>query len=207
MIYKAKHHFFIYPFFQRYTLWKLRRAFHEVHIIGGFTDKKWPVLILANHISWWDGFWMMYLNLKMLNRKFHFMMQENQLRKYWALNLAGGYSVKKNSRSILQTIQYTVALLKSSGNMVFLFPQGKITSMHETQIAFESGIGEIIRRVENEIHILFVANIVEYWSNPKPSLSIHVESYTHINSDEETLQDAYNTFYLKALNYHKNSVE
>ena len=69
MILKAKHNFFIYPFFQKYALWKIKRCFEKVHVIGEFHDRKLPVLILSNHVSWWDGFWIMYLNLKLLHRK------------------------------------------------------------------------------------------------------------------------------------------
>ncbi len=204
---EAKHHFFIYPFFQKYTLWKIKKAFHRVHIIGTFEDENLPVLIIANHISWWDGFWIMYLNIKKINRKFYFMMLEKQLHKHWYFNYAGGYSVRKNSRSLLQTIKYTTQLLTSSSNIIFIFPQGKIASMHETHIAFESGLEKILDNVANDLHILFVANFVEYFSRPKPSLYMHIESYKNEKRDKDSLQLAYNKFYNTALNYQKNIPE
>ena len=207
MILKAKHHFFIYPFFQNYALWKIRKAFHAVHIVGTFKDENLPVLVIANHTSWWDGFWMAYLNKKKIHRQLHFMMLEKKLRKHWYFNYAGGYSVQKKTRSLLETIDYTAQLLKSSSNMVFMFPQGKIASMHETQIRFESGIEKILSRVDHDLHILFVANIVDFFSHPKPILYIHLEAYQNTNKDKKALQLAYNTFYAKALNNQKNRSE
>ena len=77
---EAKHHFFFYPFFQHYSSWKIGRNFHEVKVIGTFDDQQLPILLLANHVSWWDGFWIMNLDMKVLKRKFHFMMLEEQLQ-------------------------------------------------------------------------------------------------------------------------------
>ena len=58
---RSKHHFFIYPFFQHYTRWLLKRHFRAVTIEGSFADQGKPVLLIGNHIGWWDGFWAMYL--------------------------------------------------------------------------------------------------------------------------------------------------
>jgi len=64
---RSKHHFFIYPFFQHYTRWLLKRHFRRVTIEGSFDDQGKPLLLIGNHIGWWDGFWAMYLKLKVLN--------------------------------------------------------------------------------------------------------------------------------------------
>lgn len=204
MIIKAKHHFFIYPFFQHYTLRQLRKKFHSVKIIGEFDEKKQPVLIIANHMSWWDGFFLMYLNLKRLHRKFHFMMLEEQLRKHWYFNYAGGYSVRKNSKIIFKTLKYTAELLEDKNNMIFIFPQGEIRSMHEQTLTFESGVERIIQYCNNDVHILFVANLIEYFSNPKPTLFIHIQTYDGTDYTTKYLQNAYNNFYKKAIDYQIN---
>jgi len=134
---KAKHHIFIYPFFKWFTVRKLKSTFNKIEIIGTCKDENLPVLVIANHISWWDGFWVMYLNMQKFHRKFYFMMLEEQLRKHWYFNFTGGYSVRKSSRSIIDTLNYTAELLEHSSNMVLLFPQGRITSMHNQEIKFE----------------------------------------------------------------------
>ena len=80
MIYKASHHRVIYPFLQLYSLWKIKINFHRVFVSGDFEEKGLPVLLISNHISWWDGFWVVYLNIKLFHRKFYFMMLEEELR-------------------------------------------------------------------------------------------------------------------------------
>ena len=130
MIVKARHHIIVYPFFQWYTLHIVSRNFKNVHISGNFHEKGLPILLIANHVSWWDGFWVSYLNLKVFKRKYHFMMLEKQLKCFPVLNKTGGYSIKKGSRTVLESLQYTAELLNDSGNAVLLFPQGKIQSMY-----------------------------------------------------------------------------
>ena len=204
MMIKAKHHFLIYPFFQYFTLRQLKKKFHKIEIVGKYEEENHPVLVIANHISWWDGFWLMYLNLKMLHRRFHFMMLEEQLHKHWYFNFAGGYSIRKKSRSILETLKYTAELLECVENMVFIFPQGEIKSMHDHTIMFEPGIENILNFCNNEIQIIFIANLVEYFSHPKPSLFMHIKVYNGERNNKSKLQIAYNTFYQAAIEYQKS---
>ena len=199
MILKAKHHSFIYPFFKQYTLWKMKRSFSTVEIIGKINDKDLPVLLISNHISWWDGFWAMYLNLKLFKRKFHFMMLEDQLRKYWFFNYSGGYSVNKKTRTIIETIDYTAELLGNKENMVLIFPQGEIQSLHRQEFIFEKGVESILKRVENKIQIIFVANLIDYFSTPKPGIYHYIKEYSGENYHLTQIEVQYNQFYRECL--------
>ena len=173
----------------------MKRHFHKVELIGNYENTGKPVLVLSNHYSWWDGFWLMYINLKVLKRKFHFMMLEEQLRKFWFFNYTGGFSVNKNSRSIIETIRYTVDLLSNKNNMVLVFPQGEIQSQHKNTIRFEKGIEKILNTTQNEVQILFVANFTEYFSEPKPSLFINFKEYKSTDYSTKVIEEAYNKFY------------
>ncbi|MHC1705059.1 MAG: lysophospholipid acyltransferase family protein [Tenuifilaceae bacterium] len=199
MILKAKHNFFIYPFFQWYAVWLIKRKFNKANIIGGFNDKNLPVLVIANHISWWDGFWAMYLNVKVLKRKFHFMMLEEQIRKFWFFNYTGGFSVNKKAKSVIETLNYTGKLLCGSKNMVLIFPQGEIQSMHLQTFQFEKGINHILRDKEDKIQILFMTNLVDYFSKPKPIINIYIQEYQSLQINLESVQNGYNKFYQQCI--------
>lgn len=199
MVLKARHHFFIYPFFKFYAGWIIRRHFGTVELKYDFDDRHLPVLVLANHVSWWDGFFAMLLNVKILGRKFHFMMLEEQLKKFSFFNQTGGYSIRKKSREAVESINYTAELLRDQRNMVLLFPQGKIESLYKTTFQFESGIGRIVEKTSCEIHILFIANLIDYFSNRKPGLYIYVSEYKSDKFDTTSIQDAYNLFYKQCI--------
>jgi 1-acyl-sn-glycerol-3-phosphate acyltransferase len=207
MILKAKHHFFIYPFFQWYTVWQIRRKFSRVVINSTFADRNLPVLLLANHVSWWDGFWAMYLNLKIFRRKFHFMMLEEQLRKYWFFNYSGGFSVRKKSRSILETLDYTRDLLKNPENLVLVFPQGEIQSMHQPIFRFEPGIEQILKGQSGKVLIVLTAFLTDYFSVPRPGIFLYLREYGSESLTRDALQQAYNGFYRDCLDIQKNLTE
>jgi len=199
MVLKARHHFLIYPFFRFYAGWIIHRHFGLVKLTNEFNDRGLPVLLLANHVSWWDGFFAMYLNVNILRRRFHFMMLEEQLKKFSFFNQTGGYSIRKKSREVVESINYTAELLRDRGNMVLLFPQGKIESIYKTSFQFESGIGRIIDKTDGRIHLLFMANLIDYFSNRKPGLYIYVSEYQDDKLDTESINDAYNLFYTRCI--------
>jgi 1-acyl-sn-glycerol-3-phosphate acyltransferase len=199
MMLKAKHHPVIYPFFKWYSLFIIKRSFARVNISGNYADKKLPVLLISNHIGWWDGFWAVYLNQLIFKRKFYFMMLEEQLKKHWYFNLSGGFSVKKNSRSIIDTLDYAAELLKEAGNIVLLFPQGGIESMHQHTIKFENGTRRILSSLENKVQVIFVANFTDYFSDKKPTLNSYLLDYSEGDFINQNLESAYSAFYLNSL--------
>ena len=98
---KARHHILLYPFFRWYVLKKMKRHFANCEIIGEVPESGKPMLCVANHMSWWDGIWVFYVNEKKFQRRFHFMMLEEQLKKNWFFKYTGGFSVKKSSKSVI----------------------------------------------------------------------------------------------------------
>jgi len=204
MIIKAKHNFIIYHFFKWYANWIIKRHFSTIRIIGNFHEKNHSVLLISNHISWWDGFWAEYINQNVLHRKFHFMMLEKQLRKYWVFNYTGGFSVNKKSKSILETLNYTSELLNDRKNMVLVFPQGEIQSMHNQNIEFEKGIERILKNKGNTVQVVFMANLIDYFSNRKPGIYFHIQEYLQATSDGKSMHESYNTFYAESVENQKN---
>jgi len=158
-------------------------------------------------MSWWDGFWAFYVNHKIFNRKYHFMMLEKQLRKYWYFNYTGGYSVNKGTKSVVETIRYTLGLLSNPENMVLIFPQGKIQTMHRQTFQFEKGIEHILKEKEGKVQIMFMANLVDYFSAPKPIVNCYIQEYEDLSYSLESIQNQYNGFYGRCVEAQKEIEE
>lgn len=203
---RARHHMVIYPMFKWLTRLLVRRNFSSVEVHADFDDQGGGVLVLANHISWWDGFWMELLNQKLLRRRLHFMMLHEQLKKHWYFQYAGGYSVRKGTREVVESIRYTNELLCSGANMVLMFPQGQIHSAYCDFIHFEKGAERIVGRSATELQVLFVANFIDYYSNAKPTLFIYAKSYSSSSLKDKNLEQEYNQFYNRVLNQHKAKI-
>lgn len=202
MIIKAKHHFLLDPFFRTYVIWKMKRMFHFVELKGELKEKGKPVLLIGNHVSWWDGIWALNLNQTFFHRKYYFMMLEEQLRKNWFFKYTGGFSIHKKSKSILETFNYTAELLANPKNLVLLFPTGKIQSMYKNDFIFEKGVEKILQKVKNEIQIIFMVNLVDYFSNAKPGVFTFFEEFEGKYTISE-IQNEFNSFHQKCINFQK----
>jgi 1-acyl-sn-glycerol-3-phosphate acyltransferase len=206
MMLKAKHNFFINTFFRFYTRWMVWRRFGSPKIVGAIDNRRLPILLIANHISWWDGFWLAWFNDRYLNRKFHFMMLESQLRKFRFFNFTGGYSVQQQSRSALESLQYTCELLQQPDNLVVMFPLGKIQSMHQQTFHFEKGLEWIVQHCVNPIQLVFVCHLVDYGSSPIPSLTIYQQEYQGPFYDIASIEQAYHLFYSESVVKQQNTI-
>lgn len=193
---KARHTFIGTLILHLYSGRKMNRAFKETEYIGEWRENGLPILMLSNHFSWWDGFIQYRLNRKIVKRKLYIMMLEKQLLKNMILHQCGCFSVRKNSRSIMETLHYCIDILKEQGNMLLIFPQGEIQSMHTEQIKFESGLGYLLKHVENDVNIVLNVNLVDYFSEKKPKLNIYFKVLL-LNSftDMQTIEKEYNEFY------------
>jgi len=198
LIIKAKHNWFLDPFFRQFVIWKMKRSFHAFNLMGKVQDKNLPILLICNHMSWWDGIWALHVNQQLFCRKYHFMMLEEMLQKNWFFKYTGGFSVNKNSKSIIETLNYTAGLLSQKNNMVLLFPQGEIVSMHNPVFEFEKGVEKILQRTKNKVQVIFLANIIDYLADVKPSVYAYISDYTG-SYKTTSLESAYNDFYRQSL--------
>lgn len=152
----------------------LRRAFREVRIVGKVEDEGLPILLLANHFCWWDGFIQYRLNRALFRRRLYTMMLEEELLKHPILSQCGCFSVRKHSRSVLDSLAYCIEVMRPPENMLLLFPQGRIESMHCNAPGFESGTSRLLDRIDNDYRILLNVNLLDYGAGRKPSLNCYL---------------------------------
>ncbi len=223
---KAEHHPFHEHFFGAYLWVHIRLAFRHIRIHSNFTDNGNPILLIGNHFSWWDGFIARHVNIKVLKRKLHLMMDEEQLAKRKFLSRLGAFSIRKSSRSAIESLHYAASILNDPGNLLVLFPQGRFQSLHRQPLTFEKGWFRIIQESPPNIQIVFMAALTDYFSSPRPGLDIYLESagseiiYKHKEygqtdhpadglpadnnavqfiKDAKTLETAYNEFHKRAI--------
>ena len=176
------------------------RAFQEVRVEGEEEYKKGSILLIGNHISWWDGFFALWLNQQVFQRNYYVMMLEEELNKRKFMRQGGAFSINPGNRSIVESLSYTTSLLNDPGNLVVVFPQGKIHSQYETDIVFQPGIGKILDRVEGKTQVVFYAAHMDYLSYPKPILHFRLKSYVHQKGNSSSvIENAYREHYRRSL--------
>lgn len=197
---KANHTALGYLFFKWFTTIQFKRYFHKTPIIGDKEDLGKSVLVIANHFSWWDGFIQFYLNQHTYKRQFHVMMLEEQLRQHMILNKGGAFSVKKNSRSLIESLSYCIELLEDKNNIVVLFPQGAIQSLYQSDFHFEKGATHILKSCGNKVQCVFNVNLIDYHSQKKPTLYIYYKNSSVIEPCEAiSIEEQFNRFYSECV--------
>jgi len=191
---KARHIPFFIKFFSRYSRNGLKRYFHSVRFDCNIDSSGRPVLLIGNHFSWWDGFIAYRLNDLCLHKKFHVMMLEEQLATRLFLNKAGAFSIKRGSRSVIESLNYASMLLHEPENIVVVYPQGTITSVHRRPVVFEKGTERIIDGASKKLMILFYVALPDWFSEKKPGLTVRVTEYTSEDRSSSSIEKAYNQF-------------
>ncbi len=201
---KAKHFWLHHLFFRNYFRYILWKDFRKTEIHGEYRDKGLPLLLIGNHFSWWDGFFSYELNCRLFKRRFYLMMLEKQLRKIKFFRRLGAFSIDPGSRSVLESINYAGKLLEDNNNLLTLFPQGKLQSQYTDIINFQKGWFRILENAANPVHVLFMANLTDYFSHRKPSLYIYLEDYPQTEEFVfDDLAGSYNDFYKKCVKRQK----
>jgi 1-acyl-sn-glycerol-3-phosphate acyltransferase len=194
MIIKARHSTFFVRFFSLYSRNRLRWYFHNVEFDCPVNTSGRPVLLIGNRFSWWDGIIAYRLNDMYLRKRFHIMMLEEQLSARPFLKKAGAFSIKKGSRTVVDSLKYASTLLYDNRNMVVVYPQGTITSIHRRPVRFEKGTERIIAGASDRLMILFYVALPDWYSERKPGLTIRVIEYSARERNISDLEESYNIF-------------
>ena len=196
---KARHNKMYIWFFRKYFGLLQWMYFRKLSIVSDIqVPGNQSVLLFQNHFSWWDGYWSDLLSRKVFRRKFHVMMLEENLRKHFFLNRCGVFSIQKNNRDFLNSLQYTSDLLINPKNLVTIYPAGEIWTQHKQTVPFQSGIEKIISTQPENFAIVFAVFLTDYFGFPRPEVRIYLQNY----SGECTLkavEKAYHDFYQSCI--------
>jgi 1-acyl-sn-glycerol-3-phosphate acyltransferase len=145
-----------------------------------------PLLLAANHSSWWDAVLPIVISLRTLGQDAYGMMDEQQLRRYSFFARAGIFSVDRSSpRSAMATLEYAATLLRGTPRVLWMFPQGMIVPNDRRPIQCETGIARLARMI-GECAIVPVAIRYEVGREERPIACASIGRPTHIHGGETT---------------------
>jgi 1-acyl-sn-glycerol-3-phosphate acyltransferase len=192
---KARHNKLYIWFFRNYFGMLSLIHFRKTSVVDDVNlPEDRSVLLFQNHFSWWDGYWSYRLSQKIFRRKFHVMMLEEQLRKHLFLNRCGVFSIKKNNRDFLDSLQYTSEILGDPKNLVTIYPTGEMLTQHQQTFRFQKGIDRIISSETAHFEIVLAVFLVDYFGFARPEIRIYLENYSGIRTVED-IEKAYHSFY------------
>jgi 1-acyl-sn-glycerol-3-phosphate acyltransferase len=182
---EAKHAGWAERIFRPYILRLMRKHFHAVHFIGELADtpRGKPLLVVANHGTWWDGFFIYLLNKQILHRKLYMMMLEEQLAKYPFFRRLGAFGVEQGRpRAIMSSLAYSAAVLKDPSNLLCIFPQGAMRHVHTRPLGFQRGLQRVLAMYGGVLSVLPVAMACEFMDNQRPEVFLLSDRVYEVNA-------------------------
>ena len=158
----------------RWFRWIVRRnfeqGFHAVRLQGmnrlpGFDG---PVLIYANHSSWWVPMVAFLLSGELMNTRRHYApMDATALVRYKILGWMGVFPVEISSaRGAVQFLRTGEAILRDGG-VLWVTPQGRFADVRERPVEFKPGIAALAARIPG-CAVLPLAIEYVFWDERTP---------------------------------------
>ena len=150
--------------FDRYLRWLARRHLAGVHWgaapgahpPGGGAAASEPVLFVANHTNWWDGF-IACLLTRRLGLGFQILMEARHLARYRAFLRVGALPLRRDSpQGAYHDLQRATGSLVS-GNGLWVFPQGRRRPAAEPLAGIERGAAHLALSAAATVRICPVA--------------------------------------------------
>jgi 1-acyl-sn-glycerol-3-phosphate acyltransferase len=192
---KPGNNFFIRQTLHYYVSWIVKRHFHELKFDPVNVDPDRSILLIANHFSFWDSLLLYIVCRKLLKKEFYVMVREDTTIQLKYLKFGGAFSIRKNSREMLQSLDYAAELLNDPKNIVLIFPQGKLYSNFVSTVQFEKGITRIMEKAGGKFQLLFAATFVQYLKHKKPTATVYLQTEPFEVKSFEDLKNAYQIHY------------
>jgi 1-acyl-sn-glycerol-3-phosphate acyltransferase len=134
------------PCIGAYVGWKVRAAFRGVWLRGTLPEGPAPLVVYANHGSFWDGF-VAHQLCRAGGWDGYCMMEERMLARYPFLAALGAFSIRRlDPRATLETFRYARRLLAAPRRAVFVFPEGELRPVPTLPLHLERGV-EVLARL------------------------------------------------------------
>jgi 1-acyl-sn-glycerol-3-phosphate acyltransferase len=179
--------------FKVYVKWLVGKQFHQFlyNIVDVHSNKS--ILLIGNHFSFWDGLILFCLNDRLLKKQFHVMILQETAQKVGALRYGGAFSVKRGSRSMVNSLDYAARLLEDPANLVLMFPQGRLFSNFVEKVKFEKGIMKLITKSRTNCQVIFAAAFIQYLRHKKPAVTIYLKKEDNVG-EGITIDDLQNSY-------------
>ncbi len=168
---------FTLAFFRHIVRGYFRRSFRAVRISepARFAAlPAGPLIVYANHSSWWDPMVLVLLAQKLMPQRRHFApMDATALERYRILKRIGIFGVDMQSvRGAARFLRTGLEIL-TSGGVLWITPQGRFADARERPLLFKPGMAALAARVPGGCTVLPLAIEYVFWDERFPETLLH----------------------------------
>ncbi len=150
-----------------------------------------PLIIYANHSSWWDPMVSVLLAHRFLpQRSSYAPMDAAALQRYQILSHIGIFGVEmKTARGAAQFLRTGLAILKNN-DVIWITPQGRFADARERPLIFKPGLAALAARVPGGCTLLPMAIEYPFWDERLPEALIHFGEPIRCNGEPAAALEA-----------------
>ncbi len=157
-------------FFRRVAKRYFRRHFRSVMVqhLQRLSGQSGPLIVYANHSSWWDPLLMILLAQAALPDRRHYgPMDAAALARYPIFRRLGIFPVEMTTaRGAAMFLRTSMAVLRTGG-VLWLTPQGRFADPRSSPLSFRPGLGALVCRMP-EVRLLPMAVEYTFWDERLP---------------------------------------
>ena len=140
---------------------------------------KGPLIVYANHSSWWDPMLLVLLARKLLPEQRHYApIEASALRRYPALRRLGLFPVDLSTTHGAAQFLRTAERVLDQGAVLWTTPQGRFADTREFPLAFRPGLAGLAARCP-EVPLLPVAIEYTFWDGRLPETLVRFGDGLH----------------------------
>jgi 1-acyl-sn-glycerol-3-phosphate acyltransferase len=177
--------------FSIYLKWYLGRHFHAVRVAnaGRIPRLSEPLILFANHSSWWDPLTAMVLGRTMLPHREHYApMDEKALKHYAIFRSMGFFPVDNGSlRGAAQLLRAGTQVFSRPGSVLWITPESQFQDVRRRPIVFKPGLGSLMSRMGRMTCVPIAIEYV-YWNERLPEVLVNIGEPLEIG--DGTMEDA-----------------
>lgn len=145
------------------------------------TSRGAPLVLYANHSSWWDGLVAFQIG-RVCKLDNYAMMEERHLREHPFHRRLGAFSVvRENAREAARSVEYAGALLRGTSRVVWIFPQGELMPNDVRPLRLYAGVAHVIKRAGGAL-VAPVAMRYEFLDHFRPEILVRVGEHERVEA-------------------------
>ncbi len=123
-----------------------RNSRHDLKITAGL-----PLIVYANHPSWWDPLVAHYLNLRLFSeRQFYAPIDADALAQYQVFAKLGFYGVNMNCVSgAAAFLKQSLGIARARGTAIWITPEGRFADVRDHQAELMPGLAHLCTRLDD----------------------------------------------------------
>ena len=183
----------VLAFFRRIVRGYFRRHFRAVRVSHGERlglVEQGPLIVYANHSSWWDPMVSVLLAQKLLPGRRHYApMDAVSLERYGILKRIGIFGVDLNSIRGAARFMRTGLDLLAGGGVLWITPQGRFVDPRERPLVFKPGLAALAGKVRGGCTVLPLAIEYAFWNERMPETLLHFGEPVFVDGTAADIED------------------